>query len=76
MQEIIEVFKNHTDTGIPSIFQDNNRWISLLPYSNEIRWDNSGDTHHFMLLNYIYKKIGDSFEFKVDKSSKSFVYNS
>ena len=73
LQEIIEVFKNHTDTGIPSIFQDNNRIrISLLPYSNEIRWDNSGDTHHFMLLNYIYKKIGDSFEFKVDRSSKKF----
>ena len=73
LQEIIEVFKNHTDTGIPSIFQDNNRIrISLLPYSNEIRWDNSGDTHHFMLLNYIYKKIGDSFEFKIDRSSKKF----
>lgn len=71
--EVIEVFKAHSDTGNPSIFQDNNRIkVSLVPYSNEIEWNNSGSTHHFMLLNYIFKKINDSFEFVINDTTQKF----
>ena len=77
VSSIIEIFKKHPENGLSDIFKrEKNIEISFVPYNQEIRWHNSGASHHFSLIRYLLKKrpAVETFIFNSDLSKFTLYY--
>lgn len=77
VSSIIEILKKHPENGLSDIFKrKRNIEISFVPYNQEIRWNNSGASHHFSLIRYLLKKrpAVETFIFKSDLSKFTLNY--